>query len=580
MASFISPRFITSGLVLYLDAANTNSVPRSGTGCTDLSLNVYAGTLVNGTTVTNFNLGALSFDGVNDYVNLPYTILSGVGDFTVGAWILANTATAVTTCTVFGNYPAGNLQLAYSANNLGLRLGNTSTFVPTPGSLYNENLNYITAVRSGGTTTTFYINTVPVSTGSSNVNIGSVNNFRIGLNTSDSEPFTGNIYNIHAYNRALSSSEIEQNYNAFRSRYEKVFRSFVADYLVVAGGGGGGGASAPGPADQRYGGGGGAGGFRQITSATLSTGVAYPITIGAGGTGNPATAGNNSIFNDAIAAGGGRGGNSAPAGAGSGGSGGGGIGGTTQLAGGAGNTPATIPAQGFSGGTGQGGGAGGGGAAGAGIFWQGNSPYLGTGEGGPGEVTNISIGTVISNSSVTIGSGSKTFTVPAGLAITAGTWIRAFNDSNNYMYGTVTSYSGTSLTINVPANSGATNTWLRFNGTGTLSSWTISVAFAGGGGGSAPTGGTLYGNTIGGGGNGGSPSIAGTAGTANMGGGGGADNAGGKSGGSGIVILRIPNTRTATFSAGVTWSLNTAVAGFNIYTITATSTANETVTFN
>jgi hypothetical protein len=33
------------------------------------------------------------------------------------------------------------------------------------------------------------------------------------------------------------------------------------------------------------------------------------------------------------------------------------------------------------------------------------------------------------------------------------------------------------------------------------------------------------------------------------------------------------------FSSGVTASLSTAVAGFNIYTVTATSTTNETVVF-
>jgi hypothetical protein len=45
------------------------------------------------------------------------------------------------------------------------------------------------------------------------------------------------------------------------------------------------------------------------------------------------------------------------------------------------------------------------------------------------------------------------------------------------------------------------------------------------------------------------------------------------------VILKIPSTRTATFSAGVTSSLNTGVAGFKIYTITAAG-VSDTVTFS
>jgi hypothetical protein len=57
------------------------------------------------------------------------------------------------------------------------------------------------------------------------------------------------------------------------------------------------------------------------------------------------------------------------------------------------------------------------------------------------------------------------------------------------------------------------------------------------------------------------------------------ESAGGN-GGSGVVIIKIPNTHTATFSGGVTSSLSTSVSGFNIYTVTATSTTSETVTFN
>jgi hypothetical protein len=47
-----------------------------------------------------------------------------------------------------------------------------------------------------------------------------------------------------------------------------------------------------------------------------------------------------------------------------------------------------------------------------------------------------------------------------------------------------------------------------------------------------------------------------------------------------VVIIKVPDTITATFSGGVTSSLSTAVSGFNIYTVTATSTTGETVTFS
>jgi len=53
----------------------------------------------------------------------------------------------------------------------------------------------------------------------------------------------------------------------------------------------------------------------------------------------------------------------------------------------------------------------------------------------------------------------------------------------------------------------------------------------------------------------------------------------GGNGGSGVVIIKIPDTRTATFTGGVT-ETNSTAGGFTVYTITATSTTSETVTFS
>jgi hypothetical protein len=132
--------------------------------------------------------------------------------------------------------------------------------------------------------------------------------------------------------------------------------------------------------------------------------------------------------------------------------------------------------------------------------------------------------------------------------------------------------TGVNATANVGGNGGA----------GRASSITgTSVARAGGGGGS---GRSTRGLGVDGGGNatvnGDGISASGNTG----GGGGGAGNTGataraGGAGGSGVIIFKIPDTYTATFSAGVTSSLSTSVAGFNIYSVTATSTTSETVTF-
>ena len=61
---FYGPKIITNGLVLYLDAANRNSYPGSGTTCTDLSGNNNNFTLVKGPTFSLGNMGNIVFDGV------------------------------------------------------------------------------------------------------------------------------------------------------------------------------------------------------------------------------------------------------------------------------------------------------------------------------------------------------------------------------------------------------------------------------------------------------------------------------------------------------------------------------------
>jgi len=145
----------------------------------------------------------------------------------------------------------------------------------------------------------------------------------------------------------------------------------AVDYLVEAGGGGASGDRA---------GGGGAGGFRTSNSLSLPvasplanptgvtvTATGYPITIGAGGAGDPAT-GTTGVDSTALgltSAGGGRSasGNTPPIDGGSGG------GSYRPGSGGIGNTPPVSPPQGNDGGASPSylGGGGGGGAAAAGT---------------------------------------------------------------------------------------------------------------------------------------------------------------------------------------------------------------------
>lgn len=70
-----------------------------------------------------------------------------------------------------------------------------------------------------------------------------------------------------------------------------------------------------------------------------------------------------------------------------------------------------------------------------------------------------------SNSTNTIGNGTKTFTVEAGLSYTPTQDCTMVYDSSNHMHGTVVTYSGTTLVVDVTQHTGA----------GSYSLWTINV---------------------------------------------------------------------------------------------------------
>jgi hypothetical protein len=76
--------------------------------------------------------------------------------------------------------------------------------------------------------------------------------------------------------------------------------------------------------------------------------------------------------------------------------------------------------------------------------------------------------TATSATSVLIGTGSKTFTTQSGKQFQAGQTLKIVSqaNSNNYMTGTVSSYSTTSLVFNVEL----------VGGSGTFADWNISVS--------------------------------------------------------------------------------------------------------
>ena len=65
-----------------------------------------------------------------------------------------------------------------------------------------------------------YLNNSLVHTGTNNTSISNNQNFRIGADVNGApEPFGGNIYTVRVYNRGITALEVDQNYKAYRRRF-------------------------------------------------------------------------------------------------------------------------------------------------------------------------------------------------------------------------------------------------------------------------------------------------------------------------------------------------------------------------
>ena len=90
-----SPRLVTDGLVLCVDAANTKSYPGSGTTWTDLSGKGNDGSLINGAAFDSGNNGSINIDGSNDRIDVAYspTLAFSNGIISSEIWVYVDSLT-------------------------------------------------------------------------------------------------------------------------------------------------------------------------------------------------------------------------------------------------------------------------------------------------------------------------------------------------------------------------------------------------------------------------------------------------------------------------------------------------------
>jgi hypothetical protein len=218
---FPNENIVRNGLVLNVDASKSNSYSGIGNTIYDLSGSGNTGFLTGGPTFSGLNAGSIVFDGSNDYIDIP-SITSITGNFTVAVWFFTTATTDANFKRLVDlNYATGFwLGRQTNTNNWGGGIIESNE----PYGIYlpftNGQWHYLVSIRSGSTHILYgdgVSNTISNTVSTGNLSASSL---LIAKQPEGGGTFlNGNISQVQLYNRALSATEVMQNFNAMRERY-------------------------------------------------------------------------------------------------------------------------------------------------------------------------------------------------------------------------------------------------------------------------------------------------------------------------------------------------------------------------
>lgn len=218
-----SPDIIKDDLVVYLDAGNLDSYSGSGSTWFDLSGSNINGS-ISGASHSFFQKGCFDFDGVNDVITLSTSVnFSAEQTLIMGLRPEESDGNRRNPYNqAYGGYgtithePGGNLNYFYGING-----GNGSPYqgVGSDNLSVGENEDAIISVSRSQDKVKWYKNGKLYTFRNTSYSNASNSNNTILIGDGYTNPFLGKIYFLLLYTRALSGSEIRQNFNFFRDRY-------------------------------------------------------------------------------------------------------------------------------------------------------------------------------------------------------------------------------------------------------------------------------------------------------------------------------------------------------------------------
>lgn len=236
-----SPSIVVDGLVFMIDPNNTNCYSGYGNTVYNLVNSSIGGTFVGYTSnpIDNTENRTIFFDGTNDFIPI-----GSLGSFytqgTISFWMKSSDITANYRNPFATNYNGSNVNVIRFEQGEGA--GALKCWFGDPsGSIASLNYSAISANtwynvvltwNQSTTTVTGYLNGILDVANSSWIRWPtSFANVGIGLGY-NSRYFKGNIGQVSIYNRALSATEILQNFNATKKKYSPE-ENIVTNGLVL-----------------------------------------------------------------------------------------------------------------------------------------------------------------------------------------------------------------------------------------------------------------------------------------------------------------------------------------------------------
>jgi len=214
------PSIVTDGLVFYVDAGNSKSYDGVSGGTTWIDLvGGNDGTLTNGPTYDSGNAGSIVFDGVDDQVSTPFN--DALGDFTACAWFKKDSNIDTYERILDKNYVSGFwVGRKSTSNTWGGGVRESSSPYGRYVTLSEGDWHYIVSRRNGSTHTILADGITNTVSGTVSTALMSTDSLRLaGRDATAGNELGGNLAIAKVYNRALSDSEVLQNYNALKNRF-------------------------------------------------------------------------------------------------------------------------------------------------------------------------------------------------------------------------------------------------------------------------------------------------------------------------------------------------------------------------